>query len=581
MLLQATSSPAGRDPEEWDDFPRVTAISFSKTSVGLSTFQGEHYLVDRATSRLEEIHKEQFEQSFAGSIGVKAAEVKEETGIESTVLLRTSSGKELTTRNAYCAEGEESEHTLRLDGAPLKDHVDPCSSVSCAEIVGDNLWLGTRHDGEYGDYPAQGIVVQTVARSLLVKTLTTAQGLSGDLIRAIRLDPFDKSVWIATNEGINVVDQDFRVLRTHFFYQQLDPVSGSPVVGLSPTKRESSRMAALFKELHTSDAKEFYAVAISIPAAVRERFTNEMFDDQYRYGNRYSVEDAFAPREMNVLVPFFIEDARSPDEKVQRAALYNICLFNDQRVIDFLVEQRNLYGTPSQSFNAGIARECVDKFTRFGLVSAQQKNDQIASMLKQEQDSLERIRAATSTDTHDDNQAVVTLARDLKNAGDRRGMDLINAYFKAVVGDRDTSPSQQELYQIFRDVNLYRQIGTYMSSESDIAPAMLEGLRKLRLPTASRTGCSYFDMRWPADRMPRRFDAKYAEAMLIAIERRGPQGAAPPGAEDVCAEAFKSQLGDSGVHQVFFKEVYPQLTPGQKELADKLSKEPPVPLPED
>lgn len=217
----------------------------------------------------------------------------------------------------------------------------------------------------------------------------------------------------------------------------------------------------------------------------------------------------------------------------------------------------------------------LDELNRLRLLSEKQKNDQIASMLKQEQDALERIRAATFENTSDDNRLVVDMAKGLKDAGDRRGMDLINDYFAAVDGNRNPGTSDQEHARIFRDVKLYNWIG--MSASDEIAPAMLEGLRKLGFHSSvSRTGCSFFDMRWP--NRPRLFDAKYAEAMLVAIDGRGPYGAPPAGSEDFCAEAFKSQLANPDVHQAFFKDVYPQLTPGQKELADKLSKEPPEPL---
>jgi hypothetical protein len=475
------------------------------------------------------------------------------------------------------------EHVLWIDADPLKDQVDPCISVSCAEIVGNNLWLGTRYDGEYGEYPANGIVVQTLDNAQLVKKLSTAHGLTGDLIRVIRLDPFDNTIWVATNEGINVVSQDFRVLQTFFFDAEVNPESGMPEVVFSPTKRKDDPMTVFVGLMHTSDAKKFYAAAISIPPGVVERFTNEMLEEdeggQNDVDGRQSV--AFAPKEMNVLAPLYIEDAMSSDDQVRAVALSHICLFNDQRVIDYLMELGKRPET------APLVRRCLEKFTRSGLLSEQQKNDhaaalleqknaQIASMLEQERDALDKIRASTFESTTNENRLVVKLAKDLKEAGDLRGMDLINEYFQAADGNRNPGNSDTEHAQMFRDAKLYDWIGVNLR-ENEVAPAMLEGLAKLRIFSfVSRTGCGFFDMRWPSS--PPLFDAKYAEATLIAMDRRRPETAPPPGAEDFCAEAFKSQLGNARVHEAFFKDVYPQLTPGQQELADKLSKEPPAPL---
>lgn len=162
LFLSATASLAGREPEEWDDLPDVEAISFSANAVGLAMAGGEYYLVDRSTDRVRELSRQEFEQAFAGAVGSPVAEVKEETGIGSTVLLRTSGAREFTARDAYCSEGEDIQHALFMDGAVVKDQVGPCVSISCAEIVAGNLWLGTRYDGEYGEYPANGIVVQSL-----------------------------------------------------------------------------------------------------------------------------------------------------------------------------------------------------------------------------------------------------------------------------------------------------------------------------------------------------------------------------------------------------------------------------------
>jgi hypothetical protein len=48
----------------------------------------------------------------------------------------------------------------------------------------------------------------------------------------------------------------------------------------------------------------------------------------------------------------------------------------------------------------------------------------------------------------------------------------------------------------------------------------------------------------------------------------------PPGTENSCAEAFKSQLVNPDVRLAFFKDIFPRLTASQQALATELSKEP-------
>jgi hypothetical protein len=215
----------------------------------------------------------------------------------------------------------------------------------------------------------------------------------------------------------------------------------------------------------------------------------------------------------------------------------------------------------------------LDELARLRLLSEQQNNERIHLLLKQESDALGRIHAATSsTNAYAECPFVVDAAKALKQAGDGRGMQLLNDYLRASDGKEEQDLGNWNANGGNFDMNLYRCIGLRLFGENEIAPAMLDGLEKFRIPSFTRAGCEFFDMRQTLT--TRRFDAKYAVAMLAAMER-GPRIANMRPQEDDCAEAFKSQLGDSDVHRAFFEDVYPQLTPPQKALADKLSGEPP------
>jgi hypothetical protein len=364
LLVLPLTAFGGRILEEWDDLPQVDSISFSKTLVGLTTASGEYFIYDRGTNKLRALDKNRFLQNLGSSVGPRVAEVKKETGIGSLVALKTSGGKELTTQNAYCSEGEDRQHGLWLEGAPVKDHVDPCQSISAAEIIDDQLWLGTRADGEYGDYPAEGVVVQSLDTGKLIKKLGTEQGLTGDLVRTIRVDSFNNTVWVATKRGINEITRGFRISRSLFFHQDLDPDTGAPKISLTPMWRKSNPLATLFKRLRVSDAKKFYAAAMQISPEIRERFDNDLNLGVYSPANARSREQSFAPGVMNVLVPFVIEAARSPDENVHVQALSLLCAFNDQRVTDYLVEQSKA----PQPRDKWFLPACVEKFRKFSLM---------------------------------------------------------------------------------------------------------------------------------------------------------------------------------------------------------------------
>lgn len=546
LLALSANAFAGRIPEEWDDLPQVDSISFSRTSVALTTASGQYFLLDRASNELRQLDQARFAQAWRKPPGPRAAEVEQETGVGSIVALNTSSGRVYRTKNAYCSEGEEMKHGLWLGDAPVADRVDPCVSISAAEIVDNQLWLGTRYDGEYGDFPANGIVVQALETGGRIAQLGTEQGLTGDLIRAIRSDPFRRTIWVTTERGINEVDRGFRVLRSRFFYQDFDPATGVPAYRLVPEWRKSNPLVTLFKQLGLKDAKAFYDAAKQIPPAMRDEFEEKSHAGAYYPANARSPEESFAPREMNVLVPFFIEAARSPTDSARAVALSTMCAFNDRRVMDYLVEQSK---TP-RLHDDWLIPPCIGKFAKFGLMADAQKSAHMETMLRRQTEALKLARESSQ---RTDYRLIVEAAKSLKKAGDRRGMDLINEFFR----NSDSGSI---------NVGLYEYVGQNLVYDDEIAPAMIEGLKKIRGGFASR-GCQFFDMRW--NFMPRRFDASYAEAIVIAIDnRRAPHSAAS--GDDYCVEALKSQIAKPDVRRSFFNDVYPKLTASQKAVVGNL-----------
>lgn len=160
---------AGRVPESWDTLPQIQNIAFSENVIGFDAADGRHFVLDRKNESFREVNSEAFFKEFPVPKDQTPSEVLNNTGIGSTVLLRTSSRVEFQTQNAYCSEGENTHHSLSRNGKVLRDHVAPCHSISAVEVVGDQLWLGTRYDGEYGEYPAAGVVIQSLISAKLLK----------------------------------------------------------------------------------------------------------------------------------------------------------------------------------------------------------------------------------------------------------------------------------------------------------------------------------------------------------------------------------------------------------------------------
>lgn len=562
-LINRTAE-AGRLPEEWDALPQVESFAFTKTAIGLVAGDHSYFILDTKEGTFKAIPETEFKRQFAAPTQ-RAAEVVNNTGIGSEVRLRTSGAPTFFVKNAYCSEGENITHRLSLDGKPLKDFVRPCYSVSAVEVVGDQLWLGTRADLEYGDYPAEGIVIQSLDGRKKIGQISAKNGLTGNLVRAIRLSPVDSLIWVATNQGINAVSQNLKVEKSIYFYQDFDPATGKPTVLTSPRPKKNPPVVEFARQLHLADYKSFYSTLRTIPPEAIDKFMNGM-GGLYAPINASVGREVFAPAEVNKLVPFFIEASRSSDKMARAASLSALCATNDSRAIARFVELRSApqgYG----SFESDFVPRCLDKYALFKLLPKDNAND-LALKLKADIQAALNARSASGQ-----SMQVVQNAISLNKMGDPSGMDLINEYFKTSDGNDD-------------DASFYEFVGQFMTYENGISPAMVEGLQKFHTYHVTR-GCMYFDMRWKF--MPRRFDVAYAKAILTAVthamseEWRSRRTTAGPEfwsqLTKTCTGAFKSQLDDPATKAAFMGKIYGTLSPSEKALADQMAsgKQPSMP----
>jgi len=352
---------AGREPEAWDTLPQVDNIRFSKESIGFSTFNNRFFILDRELESFGEVSQNDFIKRLQVSKDQKSSAVLTNTGN------KTSDGTEFQTSDAYCSEGENLTHTLSHNGKAFHNHVAPCYSISAIEKTGDQLWLGTRLDGEYGHYPAEGIVVQSFKSGKLIKKIDSKSRLTGDLVRVIRNDPYGNNVWVATHLGLNKISQNLIIMRSYYFYEDFDERTGKATVFLESSKKLSNPLAVIELELAIERPKEFHEAVKKIPREKLKGFSLYNFHSGiYHVGNARGVETSFVPKEMNILVPFFIEAARSANHAAKEMAVSRLCIFNDRQVIDFFIELDK--NSSSDRLEKLCAKDCIDKFKKLGLL---------------------------------------------------------------------------------------------------------------------------------------------------------------------------------------------------------------------
>ena len=124
--------------------------------------------------------------------------------------------------------------------------------MAALEIIGPQLWLGTAAFGEGGDGPAEGIVVQVWHKRQKLQSITVKSRLSGGVIRMLRDDPLSKTVWAATERGVNQIDRRFRVTWGGYWYEEFEPSSRKSISATSFQKR-SNQYVSVFQMTMTAD----------------------------------------------------------------------------------------------------------------------------------------------------------------------------------------------------------------------------------------------------------------------------------------------------------------------------------------
>ena len=337
--ISTLSTAGGIEFRETDTLPHVENILFSPSSVGIVSQDGRLFRVDRQTHEVQQLDGPTFAQQFPQPWPPNPSDPAR----SAPTILRATNGEEFEQTPGYCDEGVEEAHVLRHQQRRFPDVLKPCSTVTALEVIGSQLWLGTASFGEWGDGKAEGVVVQALRKRQKVQSITAKSGLTGGTIRMLRDDPFSKTVWVATERGLNQIDRSFHVTWSGYWYEEFEPSSRKSQTRLSATPKVSDPFAVLGRELGVEDWMAFSRAVEQVSPAERKKLR--------LYDFHMSGHQGFS-HDLNSLVPFFIEAAQSHVAAVHSFSLTNLCKFDDPRVRTFLValEPNTVKGSADQRF---------------------------------------------------------------------------------------------------------------------------------------------------------------------------------------------------------------------------------------
>ncbi len=572
LLLSSPSAYAGREFETSDPLPDIENIVFSETALGFiplppPSHDQRHFILERVSGTFREIEAESFFKIFPPNQISPASEEKKDQETGHFTLLHASNGISLKTKSGYCGEGLSIPHQLWSKGEPFPAQVKPCNSIGTFEVVEKNIWLGTYYEGEGGISPGQGIVIHKQDESFLHK-IDQEAGLTSNLIRVIRKDPFEDDIWVVTHLGINKISSDFQILDSQFFYEDFDSTTGVPTIYLSTKPKNDNPFAIVSRELKIENPLTYYQAVQQIPPEIRKRFSLYMF---YMYSSSISdspfmpknttkrnhLEPSFAPKEVNPLMPFFIRSTYSNNSRTRYLALSNLCMFNDKKLVNFLLDEKR-----NSDFNKNerkYIQDCLHKYVKAGLLTRLQMKYRNKFLLDQIKTSFENIKTqpANRPVPHQMKQDLDGLILSLKKMGSDKGFALFNDYFiHAENGLRDVSLLESLL-------------SSELVYQDEIAKGVLAGMNRIRKIGVYR-GCMYFNVSYRKEH-PLRYHPKHAEAILHVLEE-GMQSSnwqQDPRVK-TCFQAFISQIKNTRLKDEFITMVYPKLTTKQQKISKQL-----------
>ncbi|HBA60278.1 MAG TPA: hypothetical protein DCZ92_05590 [Elusimicrobia bacterium] len=559
---------AGIEPSSWDYLPVINEISFTTATVGFSSMDGRRMVLDKESGAFRQVSPSEYAGLMRGAKGGKAAWPEKSDARDNVTLITSSAGVFLETMNDGCYDSKKLVHVLKYGGKVIKDQVDPCDSISTAEIENGRLWLGTHGVGGYGESPGKGIIVQSLSDGTPIGTISKQEGLTSNLVRVVKLDPYTGYLWTATQLGINQLSPELEVLYALYLYEDFDE-SGACAVQGSTTPADNNFIAIFQRLLNVKDKRKFYEAAMSIPPEIRPCF-NVMALTGWAVGSCPAsvgdVNDKFLPPQFNVLAPFVIETADFSRDKMWETVMH-LCIFADKDVAAIIAEHATDDAFSSRLGSYGS--QCVYFYKQAGLFPDGPSKAKVKEALGRISRALSKFKlSGMNGGGVPDFQAsadAVDVANGLAELGSPRGIELLNGFFIRAKAGNGNNP----------EVSFFSGAAQKLHYRDEFLPGVLAGVEKF-YGAPVQQGCLYLDVTYPDEHKKNRAGVKQLTALIKAVENaRHPewiphQPSQAQGAYKTCRAAAASQLKDKAVRYEFLKSVYPGLAPAYKKVADSL-----------
>jgi len=233
----------------------------------------------------------------------------------------TSDGHIYSMGNPDCGQISNNGRLLTMDCAPAGPVVESGESITAIEDFGPNILLGTLAQQMPGaPSSGRGVLVLSAKDDSLQRTISTADGLTGNTIRLIRRDAVTGELWIETPRALAELSPALEVLNVWYLHLDFDS-AGVPRLDMTTDPRYDDPYAVLALKLHVADYAGFRQAVAAIPAAARPDLFQKVFPQGYPAAGK--VPAAFQP-----LAPFVIADLqRNPDTRQSLFALRSLCAF--------------------------------------------------------------------------------------------------------------------------------------------------------------------------------------------------------------------------------------------------------------
>lgn len=557
---------AGMEPSDWDYLPVITEINFTSSTVGFAAQDGRRMVFDKAAQSFRQVEPAEYAALMRGAKGGKAAWPEKNEAGDTVTLITSSAGVFLETLNKYCDDDKGPAHELKLSGVVIKDHAAPCDNISSAEIENGRLWLGTRGFGGYGEFPGKGIVVQSLSDGSHIKNISRADGLTDNLVRAVKLDPYTGHVWAATRLGVSEVSSELEVLYSGHLYEDFD-AEGACTVQAASVPTRNNFIAVFGRLMGVKDKNKYYEAAMTIPPEIRPCFNIMAVTGWPLMRCEPAGEEGlpgFLPPQFNALVPFVLETADFGPETTWRTVM-RLCIFGDKAAAAMVADHATDEAFVSRLGSYG--EQCISRYKEASIFPDKPSEAKVKEALGRISRSLSKFKLSamngeTMPDFNDGGTAI-DAADGLAALGSPRGVELLNEFFMRVKPGNGDNP----------EVLLFSDAAQKLHYRDEFLAGAMSGVEKF-YGAPVQQGCLYLDVAHPEEQKKNRAGVKQLVSLLKAVENATHpewiphQPSQAQGAYDTCRAAAVSQLKNRAVREEFLKDVYPGLAPAYKRVAD-------------